>query len=31
MVASTESITPAIQGPIPEELGHCGLEATDLR
>ena len=31
MVASTESITPAVQGPIPEELEHCGLEATDLR
>ena len=31
MVASTESITPAVQGPIPEELEHCGLEAVDLR
>ncbi|WP_312908477.1 HDIG domain-containing metalloprotein [Natronosalvus caseinilyticus] len=31
MVASTASITPKVQGPIPEELEHCGLEATDLR
>ena len=31
MVASTASITPAVQGPIPEELEHCGLESTDLR
>lgn len=31
MVASTASITPAVQGPIPEELGHCELEEVDLR
>ncbi|WP_226042729.1 HD domain-containing protein [Natrinema sp. DC36] len=31
MVASTESITPGVQGPIPEELEHCNLEAVDLR
>lgn len=31
MIASTKSITPAVQGPIPEELDHCGLEAVDFR
>ncbi|WP_090312443.1 HD domain-containing protein [Natronorubrum texcoconense] len=30
MVASTASITPGVQGPIPEELEHCELEAVDL-
>ncbi|WP_337653216.1 HD domain-containing protein [Halomontanus rarus] len=31
MVASTESITPGIQGPIPDELAELGLEEVDLR
>lgn len=31
MVASTASITPGVQGPVPEELAHCGLEAVGLR
>lgn len=31
MIASTSSITPAVQAPIPDELEHCELEATDLR
>ena len=31
MVASTESITPAVQGPIPEELADIDIEEVDLR
>lgn len=31
MVSSTSTITPKVQGPIPEELSHCRLEAADLR
>jgi len=31
MVASTASITPAVHGPIPEELADVGLEVVDLR
>lgn len=31
MVASTATITPAVQGPLPEELEGIGLETTDLR
>jgi len=30
MVASTETITPAIAAPIPEELSHFDLQAADL-
>lgn len=30
MVASTESITPAVQGPIPEELQDRDLQEVDL-
>lgn len=31
MVASTASITPAVQGPLPEELADLDVEAVDLR
>lgn len=34
MIASTSTITPAIQGPIPSELDHVldhGIEEVDLR
>ena len=31
MVASTSTITPGVQGPIPEELQPIGLEEVDLR
>jgi putative nucleotidyltransferase with HDIG domain len=30
MVASTETITPAVAAPIPEELSHFDLQAADL-
>jgi hypothetical protein len=29
MVASTETITPAVQGPVPRELAELGLEVVD--
>ena len=31
MIASTETITPGIQGPIPEELDGRGIEEVDVR
>ena len=31
MVASTSSITPGVQGPIPDELADLGLHEVDLR
>lgn len=31
MVASTASITPAVHGPLPEEIADLGVEEVDLR
>lgn len=31
MVASTETVTAGVQGPLPEELAGRGLEEVDLR
>jgi hypothetical protein len=31
MVASTETVTPGVQGPLPEELAGRGLEEVDHR
>lgn len=31
MISATETITPGIQGPIPDEIQHPELEEVDLR
>ncbi|GGJ17591.1 hypothetical protein GCM10008995_29220 [Halobellus salinus] len=31
MIASTETVTAGVQGPLPEELDGLGLEEVDLR
>ena len=31
MVSSTASITPSVQGPLPEEISHLDVEEVDLR